>query len=140
MTQQRGSSPGIASRVWVVMPMVGRSFMLKASRRRASLQPFRGLGDEPVHHRFVAAGLAEGGELAVGAGALVQDTEGVLDFLAATELVHHVVDEPLDQLADQGARRELDFLAEVDELAVEPVATRAPLVLLDATGRVHTVR
>ena len=60
-----------------------------------------------------------------------QDAVGVLHLLAAAQFVHHVVDEPLDQLADQVAGRQFLLLAEVDQLAVQTVADRSPLVLLD---------
>src|SRR5215213_5704784 len=66
---------------------------------------FLRLGDQVVDHGIQVARALVDGELAVGAGALVHDAEGVLHRVAAPQLVHHVVQEPLQHLADQVARR-----------------------------------
>src|SRR5437764_725083 len=90
-----------------------------------------------IDHVLQVGRAGEGGELAVGAGALLQDAEGVLDLRPTAQVVDHVADEPLDQLAQQVAGRELLLLAQVQQLAVEPVAHRPPLVLVDQGGRVR---
>src|SRR5687768_13148546 len=91
---------------------------------------------ERIHDRLEITGLAEHTQLAVGAGAVLQDAVGVLDLAAAAELIDDIGNEPLEQLQDQIAGRTLVLLAEIDQLAVESVTDGAPLVLLQQVGRV----
>src|SRR5215470_16074436 len=90
--------------------------------------PAPGLGDDVAHHGFEVAGLAKDPQLAFRAGALAQDGLHVVDGAAASEFVHHVVDQ-LQQLGNQPLHRHFLFLAEVDQLALDPVPRGAPLVL-----------
>src|SRR5258707_9391117 len=113
---------------------------LNLKSQDSGLHAFGSFADELVHHVVEVAGLPERGELTVSAGAFVQDAVGIGDLLAAAQLVQHVIQEPLDQLADEVARRELLPLAEVDELAVEAEADGTPLVLFDQLGGVYTKR
>jgi hypothetical protein len=62
----------------------------------SGLHAFSGFADELVHHVVEVAGLPECGKLTVCAGAFVEDAVGVGDFLAAAQLVQHVIQEPLD--------------------------------------------
>src|SRR4030095_7629311 len=71
------------------------------------------------------------------ASAFLEYPGGVLHFLPASQLVEDVPDEPLQQLADELAGGQLLALAEVDQLAVQPVAHRAPLVLLDQGSGIY---
>src|SRR5256885_795194 len=80
--------------------------------------PFARLADHVVHDRLQVAGLLEHAHLPVGAVALFEDAERVLDLWARPQLVEHVTEEPFDQLPDQVAGRHLLLLAEVHELAV----------------------
>src|SRR5688572_29420806 len=81
-----------------------------------------GLHDHLVDHGFQVASAPEDRELTIGARALLEDPEGVFDFLPAAELVENVVDEPLQHLTDELAGWQFPLLSEVDHLAVEPVA------------------
>src|SRR5579859_3607646 len=99
-----------------------------------------GFRDKLVYDGVEIAGALEGGKLAVGAGAEIEDLEGVGDLRAAAKVVHDVVNEPLDQLADEVASGQLLLLAEVYQLAVQAIADDAPLVLLDEIHRVDTER
>src|SRR4029077_13053595 len=101
------------------------------------LQAVRRLGDQLVHYGLEIAGALVGSELAVRARTLLENLVGVLDFLAAPQLVHDVADEPLDELAHEVARGQLDALAEIEEPPVQAVADGAPFVLLDEVRRVH---
>src|SRR5437763_57601 len=83
--------------------------------------------EEPQTHEQIAADY----NLPLGAAAVLEDGEGVFHFLARPQLVDHVGQKPLQQLVDQFARRHLALLAQVQELAVQPVAHGPPLVLLD---------
>src|SRR5438445_4043969 len=109
------------------------SFMKMATSRQAALIPNagpHGLSGQHLDDRPRVAALLQDPELAVRAGALGQDRIHVLDRLPRTQVVDHVVDE-LDQLDREVAHRHLGLLAEVDELAIDPVADRPPLVLGD---------
>src|SRR5581483_9569972 len=76
----------------------------------------------------------------IGARPLIQYSKCVLHFAPAPQLVEDIVDEPEDQLAHELPRRALLFAAEVDELAVDAVSDRPPLVLLDERARIHAKR
>src|ERR1051326_4347420 len=93
--------------------------------------PLGGLGDELIDDGFEVTGPFEGGELAVGTRAVAHDTEGILDFLPTSKLVHYIVHEPGEHLGDELARGQLLLLPEVDELSVQSEAYCPPLVLLD---------
>ena len=69
-----------------------------------------------------------GPKLAVGARTMVENPADVLDFVPAVQLVQHVVHE-LQILENQVPLRHLGLTAEVDQLPIDPVARRAPLVL-----------
>src|SRR5690348_3254850 len=85
------------------------------------------LGGQQLDHGSGVAATLVGGELAVGAGPLAQDRVHVLDRLSGAQIVDHIVDE-LEQLERQLAHRHLGLLAEVDELALQSVTDRPPLV------------
>ena len=101
--------------------------------------PRGALLDEVVDDGVEAAGLGVDGELPVGARALAEDGADALEVVLRLEDLGRLRDE-LEDLPDQRADRDLLLLAEVDELAVEPVAHRAPLVLLDQRARVLAER
>src|SRR5688500_9599501 len=88
----------------------------------------------------VATALLIPRDLPIGARAFLENLERVLDILPASELVDDVADEPFDQLANQLARRQLTLLPEVDQLAVQPITHRTPLVLVDELRRVNAER
>src|SRR6476646_404653 len=83
-----------------------------------------------LHDSLEIAGLPVDAELAVGAGAVLEDRVHVVDVLPAPQRVHHVVDER-QQLEREIEPRHFGLLAEVDQAAVEPPARGAPLVFLD---------
>src|SRR4051812_34808183 len=95
----------------------GRAPLRKTSASRLTGYSFTRLPDHVVHDRLQVAGLFENAHLPVGAVALFQNAEGVFDLLARAQLVEHVAQEPLDQLADEVAGRQLLLLAEVHEPA-----------------------
>src|SRR5690348_15942016 len=112
MTQQRGSSPGISSSVWVGTPIMGLAVILLPVWGRSPApgstrgggggfpriyHGFGGLRDHRVHHVLEVARLTESSELTVGTGALIENLEGVLHFLPAPQLIEDIVEEPLDQ-------------------------------------------
>ena len=90
--------------------------------------------------RLEASGLSKRRELPVGARALLEDLEGVLDLLPAPELVHDIREEPVDQLLDHVTSRPLGFLAEIEQLAFDAVANRPPLVFFDERERIDAER
>src|ERR1019366_9874411 len=79
------------------------------------------LGYDVVDHGLEVAGAFPDGQLAVGAGAVLQDLVDIAHLLAAPELVDLAVDE-LEQLEDERVRVHLLLLAEVDELSGDAVA------------------
>ena len=62
-------------------------------------------------------------QLTIGAGAAIEDRLHVLDFLAALELVEHIVHE-VEVFENQLALGQLLLAAEIDQHAVEAVAGR----------------
>src|SRR5690242_8930668 len=144
ITQQRGSSSGIASRVCVVMPMIGRDADKTVSpwRRVAllTIYSFSRLFDQLVDHVFQVPGALVRRQLAIGARAVGQNRVRVFYLGARPQVVHHVVDEPTHQLTNEIRRRQLLVLAEIDELAAQAVADGAPLVLLEQRPRVRAKR
>src|SRR6185312_2804366 len=135
MTQQRGSSSGMASSVCVVMPIIGRD----AGKRCISfgkpfplltIYPFRRLFHQLIHHVLQIPGPLVRRQLAIGARAVGENRVRVFHLGARPQVVHHVVDEPTHQLTNEIRRRQLLLLAEIDELASQAVADGAPLVLL----------
>src|SRR4051812_8072869 len=100
--------------------------------------PLRRLADDLVDDRPEVSGPVVHGKLAVGAGAASHDLEGVLHFAPTAELVHDVVDEPLQHLRNQFASRQLLRLAEVDELAIQSEAHGPPLILVHQGRRVQS--
>src|SRR5690348_5818207 len=114
------------------MPMTGRSAM--------RLQSLRRLGDQLIHDRLEIVGALVRRELAIRARAAGEDLVRVRHLLPAAQLVHHIADEPLEQLTDEIACGQLDAFAEIDELPVQAVTDGAPFVLLDEVGRIHTQR
>src|SRR5713226_178660 len=89
-----------------------------------------------LHDGAQIAGLQVDAKLALGAGALVENGVHVLDGAAAAEVVDHVVDEG-EQLDGKVAHRHFGFLAEIDELAFDAVASGAPLVFFDEGAAVN---
>src|SRR6187200_1450208 len=140
-------APGIRSSAYaVIVPALfaiaihlslSRESFLMRTRCRSRLccrygEPVARLFADVVHDllQVAAVGLVEP-QLPVSARAVSQDPVYSLEDLAATaELVDDVVHER-EHLGDQVAEGDLDLLAEVDELAVNAVAARAPLVLED---------
>ena len=68
---------------------------------------------------------------------VLQNLVDVIQFFARIEFVHHIVDE-LQIFQHQVARRNFLLLAEIDQLAVEPIARRPPLVLHDQRAAIET--
>jgi hypothetical protein len=108
--------------------------------RRARFHALLSLLDELIDDRLETSGAVIDSELPVGTRPFIKNPKRVLDFLATAEVIDDVIDEPLEHLADESARRKVHLLAEVDELAVETEACRAPLVLLDERLRVDAKR
>ena len=84
-----------------------------------------------VHDRLhVSSRLFVDAQLPVGAGAVDENLFDRRDLLLAAKL-GDLLAYKLEQLAHEVAGGQLGLLAKVDQLAVEPVAGRAPLVLVD---------
>src|SRR5579863_1498876 len=99
------------------------------SWRNAELQSGPGLLGHVIDHRFqVAVGFFEDLELAVGAGAGLENLAYAFNGFAASEFVDHRIDQG-KILLDQVALWNLLLLAEVDKLAVEPIAHGAEFIL-----------
>ncbi len=98
-----------------------------------------GLFDELIDHRLEVPGPSVGGQLAVGAGPLVQDRVDVLGLGADPQLVEDIVQQ-LEQLRYQLANGSLLLLAEVDQPALDAVADGPPLVLVDQMETVEPPR
>src|ERR1700730_9832297 len=75
-------------------------------------------------------------ELPLGAGALVQNGVHILDGAAAPQLIDRVSHEP-QQLGSELAHGHFRLFAKVDQLAFDPVACRAPLVLFDERATIQ---
>src|SRR5689334_16233446 len=104
-----------------------RSYLVGARRLLDALPR---LLDDRLHDRAQIARVAVHVHLALGARAVGENLLHVVHFPPAPEIADHVVDE-LEQLERELAHRHLAALAEVDQLAVDPPAGGAPLVLLD---------
>ena len=72
----------------------------------------------------------------LGAATTLEHGADVLDFAPAIQLIDHIVHE-FEIFEHQLARRHFLLLPEVDHLAFETVARRAPLVLHDQGAAVH---
>src|SRR6266404_5298811 len=90
-----------------------------------------------LHHSLHVAGLAEHGELPLGAGALAENRMHVIDCSPAAQVVHHIVDE-FEQLDCQLAHWDFFAFAEVDQLAIDAPADGAPFVLFDQRPVIDT--
>src|SRR5689334_18670030 len=112
--------------------MTSRSYLVGARRLLDALPRFL---DDRLHDRTQVAGVAVHVHLALRARAVGQDLLHVVHLAAAPQIAHDVVDE-LDELQREIAHRHLAALAEVDQLAVDPPARGAPLVLLDERAMV----
>ena len=69
-------------------------------------------------------------ELAIRAGAFAHDSFDVRHLLPAPQFIDFGRDE-FEHFVEQAARLDFRFAAEIDQLAVEPVARGAPAVLID---------
>jgi len=112
-----------------------RTGTLRVIDAGGTLREFAGTPDGPavtmrLHSRLLPWRLFFNPELAVGAGAVPKDLEGVLHFGAAAKIIDDIIDEG-DKLVDEVAGEHFGLPAKVDELAVDAVADGAPLVLLD---------
>src|SRR4029453_12125959 len=76
--------------------------------------PFRRLGDHTIDDALKVVRAVEYRELAVGARAVLENLERILDFPAASQLIYDVVDEPLQHFGDELAGRQLLLLPEVN--------------------------
>src|SRR5256885_5632504 len=103
------------------------SYLVGARRLLDALPRFL---DDRLHDRAQVAGVPVHVHLALRARAVGQDLLHVLHLAPAPQIVHDIVDE-LDELEREIAHRHLAPLAEIDQLAIDPPARGAPLVLLD---------
>src|SRR5580704_9389298 len=88
-------------------------------------EPRAGFLRHVIDHRFeVALAFFEDLELAIGAGAGLEDRANTIDGFAAAQFIDNRIDQG-EIFLDQIAQRNLLLLAEVDELAVEAVADGA---------------
>src|SRR6185312_2827610 len=144
ITQQRGSSSGMASRVCVVMPIIGRdadkSFSLARRFPLLTIYSFSRLSDQLVDHVFQVPGALEHRQLAISARAVGENRVRVLDFGARPQIVDDVVDEPTHQLTNEIRGRQLFALAEIYEFSAQAIADGAPLVLLEQRPRIGAER
>ena len=103
---------------------------LHSVRPRGPLHALARLFDERPHDRAKVACLAIHRHLPLRARAVVQDLMHVAHFPPASQVVHHIVHER-EQLESELAHRDFLPIPEVDQLAFEPPARRAPFVLFD---------
>src|SRR5260370_18842529 len=89
-----------------------------------------------LHDGAQVASLLIDAKLALGAGAFVENGVNVFDGTAAAELVDHVVDKG-EQLNGKVAHGHFGFLAEVDELAFDAVASGTPFILFNEGAAVN---
>src|SRR5256886_6080261 len=75
-------------------------------------------------------------KLAVGTRSHLQDLVNVIDLFARIELVHNVVDE-FKILVDQIARCNLFLFSEINQLAIQTIARRTPLVFHDQSAPIE---
>src|SRR6476620_1483496 len=144
-------TPPRLCKVWVGMPTTGRRMCCLITRLRCSLglsgltnlhgavplsrrrptgevgndlrpDAFRRFGDDIVDDRAQIAGPFVHRQLSIGAGASAHDLEGVFHLAPTAELVHYVIDEPLEHLGHELAGRLLPHLAEVYQAAVQAEA------------------
>src|ERR1700722_13146386 len=108
----------------------GCSTRTKANGVSDNRHPGFGLGDDVLHDRRQALRAREHLELAVRAGPAPHDLVHVGGLRPRAELVDYTVDK-VEQRDERPPSRHFAPLAEVDELAVETEARRAPLVLVD---------
>src|SRR3954468_8044753 len=101
-----------------------------AVRLRRLFDAFARFIDQRAHDGAQVAGVAIHLHLPFGARPVAENLAHVLDLAPAAELVDDIVDE-FEQLERQFPHRHFAPLAEVNQLAVEPPARGAPLVLFD---------
>src|SRR5215469_10269315 len=89
-----------------------------------------GLRNQMAHDRFRVSCFAIDAELAVRAGAFLQDGVDVFDGAAASQVIHYVVHQ-LQQFRNQLPHVHFRFFSEVNQLAIDAVARRAPFIFLD---------
>src|SRR5258706_2538620 len=89
-----------------------------------------------LHDGAQIAGLLVDAKLPLGAGAFVENRVNVFDGAAAAELVNDVVDEG-KQLDGEIAHGHFSFLAEVDELAFDAVASGAPFIFFNEGAAIN---
>ncbi len=90
-----------------------------------------------AHHGLEIAGFLVNTQLAVSAGAFVHDGADIFNSVAAAEIVDDVINK-LEQFMNEFARGDFRFLAKVNELAFDAVASRAPLVLFDEGAAIQS--
>src|SRR5579872_3052836 len=87
---------------------------------------------------FQVASMLINTQLALGAGAVLEDGVDVFDGAAAAEIVDDIVHE-LTKLDGESAPGAFGLFAEIDQLALDAVTGGAPLVFFDQGAAVETV-
>src|SRR5580698_1184564 len=90
------------------------------------------------HHRFQVAGLLIDAQLALGAGAVLENRMDVFDGAPTAKIVDDVIHE-FEQLESELAHGDFGLFAEIDELAFDTVARGAPFIFFDQGAAVESV-
>src|ERR1700730_1234384 len=89
-----------------------------------------------LHDGAQITGLLVDANLAFGTGALVENGVDVFDGAAAAKIVHDVVDEG-QQFDGEITHGHFGFLAEVDQFALDAVASGTPFIFFDERAAVN---
>src|SRR5215472_10863016 len=90
------------------------------------------------HHCFQVACFRVSLQLALGAAALTQNAFDGGQGIAAAQIVDDIVDE-IEEFFAEFAHGDFGLFAEIDQIAVDAPARRAPFVFLDQRARIHAV-
>src|SRR5580658_8554197 len=108
------------------------------SRRSSRLGDAARFRDEVFYDGFQVASLLIDAQLALRAGAVLENRMDVFDGAPAAEVVHDVIHE-FEQLDGELAHGYFGLFAEIDELAFDAVAGGAPFVFFDQGAAVEPI-
>src|SRR5580692_6887189 len=115
------------------MPLIDR--VCRGSPMLGDAARFR---DQMFYHRLQVTGLLIDTQLTLRAGAVFENGVNIFDGAAAAKIVDDIIDK-IEQFEGEFAHGDFRLFAEIDQLAFDPIASGAPLVLFNQGTPVEAV-